>query len=90
MLEEILRVLRAGQTPWLTTRGAAQFLRCSESKVEQLTARGLLPCRRLDPTSPRSPRLYHRKDLTAYLVTGRNPRESRLSPADKRLVEDFL
>ncbi len=88
-LNEILQLLQAGQSPWKTTREAAHFLRCSESKVEQLTAKGLLPFRRLDPTAPRSPRLYHRRDLTTYLVTGRS-RESRLSPAEKRLVEELL
>lgn len=90
MQEEILQVLRAGQSPWMTTHEAARFLRCSTSKIEQLTARGLLPFKRLDPTTPRSPRLYHVKDLNAYLVTGRNPRESRLSLAEKRMLEDLL
>ena len=90
MLKIILQVLQGGQSPWFKTREAAQFLRCSESKVEQLTARGLLPYRRLDPTAPRSPRLYHVKDLTAYLIIGRNPQKSRLSPSEKRQMERLL
>ena len=90
MLDEILQLLQAGQSPWKTTREAAQFLRCSESKVEQLTSKKLLPFRRLDPTTPRSPRLYHRRDLTAFLVAGRNPYESRLSQAERRLIEELL
>ncbi len=89
-LDEILQILEGGQSPWKTTCEAAHFLRCSESKVEQLTARGLLPYRRLDPTAPRSPRLYHRKDLTAYLVTGRNPHEHHLSAQERRMVEELL
>jgi len=89
-LEVILQLLQAGQSPWMTTHEAARFLRCSESKVEQLTARGLLPYRRLDPTAKRSQRLYHRRDLTAFLVTGRNSKERHLSAQERRMVEELL
>lgn len=90
-LEEIAQLLRGNMiSPWLTTQEAATFLRCSLSKIDEMTKLGLLPFRRLDPTATRSPRLYHRRDLTAFLVTSRNPRESRLSPAEKRLVETLL
>ena len=77
-------------SPWLTTREAAAFLRCSVSKVEQLTNVGLLPFQRLDPTSRKSPRLYHRKHLTAYLVTGRNSVKQRLSAEEKRQIQELL
>ena len=68
LLDTLLQTGQQVQSPWLTTQMAAEYLRCSRSKVEQLTARGQLPYRRLDPTSPRSPRLYHRRDLAAYLM----------------------
>lgn len=77
-------------SPWMTTKEAAAFLRCSESKINQLSDTCLLPYRRLDPTAPRSTRLYHRKHLTAYLMAGRNPVKHRLSPEEKRLVEELL
>ncbi len=77
-------------SPWLTTQEAASYFRCSPRKVEQLTRLGLLPFRRQDPTAPRSPRLYHVKHLTAYLVAGRNPVKHRLSPEEKRLVKELL
>lgn len=76
--------------PWLTTAEAAEYLRCSVSKIEQLTKRGLLPFHRQDPTSRRSPRLYHRRHLVAFLVAGRNPVATRLSPAEKRQVAELL
>ena len=37
-----------------------------------------------------SPRLYHRKHLTSFLVAGKNPIKHRLSPEEKRLVEELL
>ena len=77
-------------TPWFTTKETATYLRCSRSKVEDLTNSGLLPYRRLDSRSTRSPRLYHRRDLIAYLVTGRNPNEGKLSVVEKCQVEDLL
>ena len=77
-------------SPWLTTAEAAKYLRCSPRKVEQLTRLGLLPFQRQDSTCPRSPRLYHRRHLTAYLVAGRNPVKHRLSQEEKRLVQELL
>ena len=77
-------------SPWFTSAETAVYLRCSPRKVEELTRLGLLPFRRQDPTVPKSPRLYHRKHLTAYLVAGRNPVSNRLSPAEWREVEDLL
>ena len=77
-------------SPWLTTAEAATYLRCSPRKIEDLTGKGLLPYRRQDPTCPRSPRLYHKRDLTAFLITGRNPQQHRLSPEEKRQVETHL
>ena len=77
-------------SPWMTTREAASYLRCSTRKVEQLTRLGLLPYRRQDATSPKSPRLFHRRHLTAYLVAGKNPVKHRLSPEEKRQVAELL
>lgn len=77
-------------SPWLTTQEVARYLRCSPRKVEQLTRLGLLPFHRQDSTCPRSPRLYHRRHLTAYLVAGKNAVKHRLSPEEKRLVEELL
>ncbi len=77
-------------SPWMTTREAAAFLRCSPRQIESLTAEGLLPYKRQDSTCPRSPRLYHRKYLTGFLVAGRNPTTQRLTPAEKREVEELL
>lgn len=76
-------------TPWHTTAETATYLRCSISKVEDLTNAGLLPFRRLDPRAARSPRLYHRKELAAYLICGRNPQTSKLSVSEKREVESL-
>ncbi|MCH7574697.1 MAG: hypothetical protein IIA59_06165 [Candidatus Marinimicrobia bacterium] len=77
-------------SPWLTSREAASYLRCSISKVESLTARGLLSYRRLDPTAPKSPRLYISRQLDAYVVTGKNPTTHRLTPLEKQEVEELL
>ena len=77
-------------SPWLTTTQTAQYLRCSRRKIEELTRKGLLSYRRLDPTYPQSLRLYHRKDLTAFLITGRNPHQHPPSLKEKRLVEELL
>ena len=77
-------------SPWLTTAEAATYLRCSPRKIEALTGKGLLPYRRQDPTHTRSPRLYHKRDMTAFLITGQNPQQHRLSPHEKRMVEDLL
>ncbi len=90
-LDDIARRLDGKHvSPWLDTKSAAQYLNCSTRKIEELTRLGLLPFKRLDTTCPRSPRLYHRKHLTAYLVVGRNPESHRLSSEEKRLVEELV
>ena len=91
LLDELARRLDGKHvSPWLTTQEAANFLKCSTRQIDSLTDRGLLPFRRQDSTSPKSPRLYHRKHLTAYLIAGRNPESHRLSSEEKRLVEELL
>ena len=55
---EIILAARSGSSHWMTTREAADFLRCSRSKIEQLTMQGLLPYKQLDPT-PTSERPYY-------------------------------
>lgn len=77
-------------SPWMTAKEAAWFLRCSVTQINRLASVGLLPYRRQDPTAPKSPRLFHRKDLTAYLVTGRNPARKPLSKEERRMVEELL
>ncbi len=90
-LDDIVRLVQGKHvSPWMTTQEAAGFLRCSTRQIDNLTDRGLLPFRRQDPTSSKSPRLYHRKYLTAFLVAGKNPVKHRLSPEEKRLVEELL
>ena len=89
-IEKILSTLVTHDpSPWMTTSEAARYLRCSESKLEELTNAGLLPHRRLDPRSSRSRRLYHRNDLAAYLVTGRNPHSSPLRAHERRIVKEL-
>ena len=90
-LDDLVR-LDGGEmlSPWLTTIEAARHLRCSVRQIDRLTHLGLLPFKRQDPTSSRSPRLYHRKHLTAFLVTGRNPIEHPLTAKEKREVEELL
>ncbi len=90
-LDDLARQLNGHvSTPWLTTQEAARYLRCSISQIERLTRQGLLPFHRQDPTSVRSPRLYHRRELTAFLVAGRNPVEHRLTAEEKRQVQELL
>ena len=89
-LDEIVELLNAqNRSDWLTTRDVAEFLKCSVSKVNQLTSAGLLPFSRLDPVARKSPRLYNRKHVMAYLVAGRNPVKHRLLPEEKRMVRDL-
>ena len=76
-------------SPWFTSAQTAQYLHCSRRKIEDLTRRGLLPFSRQDPTSPKSPRLYHRRHLDAYLITGKNLLSRRLSLEEKRLVKQL-
>ena len=75
-------------SPWLDVKGVAQFLNCSTRKVEELICKGLLLSRRLDPTSSRSTRRFHVKDVVGLLVTGRRP--IRLSAAEKREMDRLL
>lgn len=90
-LDDLTRLIQGQHvSPWLTTAEAAAYLKCSARQIEKLTRLGLLPYQRQDPTADKSPRLYHRKHLTAYLVAGRNPQTHRLTPAEKQLVEDLL
>ena len=77
-------------SPWHTTVEAARYLRCSVRHVERLTRQALLPFKRQDPTNPKSPRIYHRRDLVGFLVTGKNPSIHRLTQAEKREVEELL
>ncbi|MCH8908518.1 MAG: helix-turn-helix domain-containing protein [Candidatus Heimdallarchaeota archaeon] len=88
-LERIIELLEGSRTPWLSSKEAANYLRCSSSKLEDLTTSGLIPFRRLDPRSPRSPRLFHRWDLDAYLVAGRNPHSSPLSASERRQLKEL-
>ena len=90
-IDELLSLIQGLATsPWMNTREAAAYLRCSLSKINRLADRGLLPYRRLDADAPRSKRLFHRRDLTAYIITGRNPGTYRLSPAERSLVDQLL
>lgn len=90
-LDDLARLVQGHSTsPWMTTVEAADYLRCSTRQIERLTSQGLLPFHRQDPTSRRSPRLYHRRHLVAFLVAGRNPVATRLSPAEKRQVAELL
>ena len=85
--------IEAGQSrqisPWLSSAETAEFLRCSVRQIERLTQEGYLPYRRLSP-GQRGSRLYHRKHLTAYLVTGKNPTTYRLTSLEKKEVEKLL
>lgn len=90
-LDDLIRQLSGHvSTPWMDSRGTATFLCCSERTLERLVAKGLLPYRRLDPTSPKSTRLFHRRDLTAFLVIGRNPADRRLTKSENREVVELL
>lgn len=75
---------------WLTREEASIFLRCSIRHIANLTAIGLLPCYPINPTVPNSPRLYHRRHLAAFLVTGRNPLTHPPTPDEKREIGGLL
>ena len=77
-------------SPWMNTADAAKFLRCSVSQIEKLTNAGRLPYYRLNPTAPKSPRLYNRRHLTGFIISGKNPVATRLSPAEKRQVAELM
>jgi excisionase family DNA binding protein len=53
------------ESPWLTADEAAEYLRCSVSRVRTLTLTGQLPHHR-DGRRP----LYHRDELDAYVRAG--------------------
>jgi hypothetical protein len=88
-LEMLIRKA-VSSTSWMTAKEAADFPRCSVRKVEDFVYKGLLPYKRLGVTGEKSPRLFHRKHLTGYLVAERNPVQPRLSPAERRMVEELL
>ena len=73
----------------MNTAESAKYLRCSLSQVEKLTRAGLIPFHRLDPNKPKSQRVFHRKQLDSYLITGKNPIVERLSLAERRQIEDL-
>ena len=89
-LDEIQSAQAKLITPWLTSREACAYLRCSASKLENLTSAGMIPFRRLDPRFEQSPRLYHRKDLVKYLVSGRNLTSKTLTAQERRIVEELV
>ncbi len=90
-LDNIENLIRGEfNSPWMTAKEAARFLRCSVTQVNRLASAGLIPYSRQDSTAPKSARLFNRRDLTAYLVTGRNPVKKPLSQAERRMVEDLL
>ena len=93
ILEHIAKIeasIKRHQSPWLTTSEAASYLRCSVSQIGRLTKSGQLPFSRQNPDSLRVPRLYHRRHLDAYLVTGKNLQSQRLTPEEKRLVKELI
>lgn len=90
-LDELTSLIRGRVTsPWLTMAEAATFARCSKRKIEQLCALRHLPDFPLDPSLDRSPRLIHRKHLTAFLLTGKNAKTQRLSSEERKLVDELL
>ena len=78
------------QSPWLTSSEAANYLKCSLSQIERLTKSGQLPFSRQNADSDLSPRLYHRRHLDAYLLTGKNLQSQRLTAEEKRLVKQLV
>lgn len=87
-LTDFLQNLAA--SPWLTLEEAATYLRCSKRKIEQLIASRQLPFSRQDPSHQRSPKLIHRKHLIAFLISGKNAITQRLTPVERRLVDELL
>ena len=76
--------------PWLLAKEAAAYLRISVSKLDEIVAKGRIPFKRIDPDNPKSPRLFHRKDLVAHLVCASNPQTHRLTQSEKRIVVALL
>lgn len=89
MLRDLESRMESSNSPWLSAREASKYLRCSVRKINALTKAGHLPYHRLDSANSRSVRLYHRKHLAAYLVSGHNPVTHRLTPQEKEMVEDL-
>jgi excisionase family DNA binding protein len=48
------------RSPWLTKQEAASYLRISQKQIDRLIKKGILKCKRVDPTNPRSKILIHR------------------------------
>jgi len=63
-LKAIIDALRV-QTPWLSAKEAAQYLRCPVSRIYKLTMTGDLRC---DKDGTRS--LYHRDELDRFIRAG--------------------
>ncbi len=63
-LQAIVRAVRV-QSPWLTAEETAEYLRCSMSRVRQLTMMHLIPHEH-DGRAVR----YHRDQLDAYVRDG--------------------
>ncbi len=89
-LDQIDSAIAGIQSPWMTTSEAANYLRCSVSLVEKLTREGKIPFYRQNPGVDQSPRLYHRKDLTAFIISGKNTQVDQLNPHEKKEVERLL
>jgi len=93
LIEEIRnlpdKISESSMNPWMTSKEAARYLRCSVSKLEDLTSAGMIPFHRLDPRSRRSARLYHCKELATYLVTGRSLQANPLTASERRQVKEL-
>ena len=89
-LEELTSLIQGLTTsPWFTREEAATFARCSKRKIEQLCALEHLPDFPLYSSLDRSPRIIHRKHLTAFLLTGKNVQTQRLSSKERKLVDEL-
>ena len=89
-LDQIESELVGHRPPWMSTSEAAEFIRASTSLIEKLTRAGKIPFYRQNPNAARSSRLYHRKDLIAFLITGKNAQADQLSPQEKKDIERLL
>jgi excisionase family DNA binding protein len=63
--ERLGGTMRAGPSPWMTANEAAEYLRCSASRVRKLTMLGDLPTHRDGGRV-----LYRRDDLDAFVAHG--------------------
>ena len=90
-LDDLARVVQNNRvSPWFSAIDAARHLRVSESTINRLADRGLLPYYRVNPAAPKGQRRFHRRDLTALVVTGRNAQQQRLSRSEKLRVDELL